>query len=167
MKPTLILRHRRENLKKCSLRGLEGKPGFQFYSYPNGELPSLQDYLVLTMDAPLLTKEDASYGLLLIDSLWRYSEKMLRFVEQKASAQGVHLIRRTLPNGYRTAYPRRQLDCSEPDRGLASIEALYIAFHLLQWPTQGLLDHYHWKEPFLQINPSVVANQDNGKQGHL
>lgn len=145
--PTIVLRHARENLKKCSLRGLEIRSDFRFYSYPRCILPDLTGYLILTLDAPPLKKEDAFAGLFLLDSTWRYAQKMLNFVEKQSS-----LNRRSIPSHFRTAYPRRQEDCLDPIRGLASIEALYIAYHILGRDTDGLLDRYHWKDLFLEIN---------------
>jgi len=59
--PTIILRHRKENLKKCSLRGLEDR--MHFVQYPNEAIPDLTGYVVLTPDAPLLEK---AKGLCLI-----------------------------------------------------------------------------------------------------
>lgn len=145
--PTVILRHQRENLKKCSLRGLESRPDFQFFSYPHAKLPNLSGYLLLTLDAPLLTSNDQANGLFVLDSTWRYAKKMLNFVESQCLIQ-----KRSIPSQFRTAYPRRQEDCSDPDRGLASIEALYIALSILGRPTEGLLDNYHWKDDFLELN---------------
>ena len=37
---TAIIRHRRENLKKCSLIGLEAMVGLDFYTYPIDPLPT-------------------------------------------------------------------------------------------------------------------------------
>jgi pre-rRNA-processing protein TSR3 len=145
--PTLVWRHRRENLKKCSLRGLESRPDFRFFSYPNEILPDLTGYILLDLDAPPLIKEDAHRGLLILDATWRYAETMLRIVNVKPG-----LVRRSIPLHYRTAYPRRQDDCCDPERGLASIEAVYIAYHILGRDTHGLLDNYYWKEKFLQLN---------------
>jgi pre-rRNA-processing protein TSR3 len=65
------------------------------------------------------------------------------------------LPRRSLPEEFVTAYPRRQSDCSEPDRGLASVEALAVAHALMGRPWLSLLDLYHWKEDFLQKNSSI------------
>ncbi len=142
--PTLILRHRKENLKKCSLRGLKEREGFHFYSYPLTEsLPDLAHYVILSIEGPLLAETDAKYGLLLIDGTWRHAAKMQKILPSS-------LKRRSLPCHFRTAYPRRQEDCSDPIRGLASIEALYIAYQVLQRDTSELLDHYYWKEPFLR-----------------
>ncbi|MGH7226876.1 MAG: DUF309 domain-containing protein, partial [Gemmataceae bacterium] len=50
------------------------------------------------------------------------------------------------------AYPRVSKLGTDPDNGLASIEALFVAYHLLGRPTAGLLDHYHWSEEFLRSN---------------
>jgi pre-rRNA-processing protein TSR3 len=149
--PTLILRHRKENLKKCSLRGLEIRNDFRFIRYPCKVWPDLTGYCLLTIDAPLLSEEDKNLGLFLIDGTWKYAQTM-----EKSLPKNVPLIKRSLPSHFRTAYPRCQTACPEPERGLASIEALYLAFLLTGRPTQGLLDHYHWKEEFLKKNAQPV-----------
>ncbi len=145
--PTVVLRHRKENLKKCSLRGLEERDDFLFLTYPRDPCPPLKGYLILAMDAPPLSTADADLGLFLIDGTWRYAETMYNNTPGLDS-----LVKRSIPTHYRTAYPRRQDDCPDPERGLASIEALYIAYHLLGRQTDGLLDHYHWKDEFLRMN---------------
>ena len=58
-------------------------------------------------------------------------------------------------NGYHTAYPRVSKAGTDPDNGLASVEALYLVHHLLGRPTAGLLDHYRWAAEFLQKNELV------------
>ncbi len=142
--PTIILRHNRENLKKCSLRGLESRSDLIFYSYPlKYELPDLSNYVVLTLDAPELSKEDAECGIFLIDGTWRYAEKMFKVLKPPFET-------RSLPKSAKTAYPRRQEDCLDPERGLASCEALYLAYVILGREPTGLLDHYYWKEQFLK-----------------
>lgn len=145
--PTVVLRHRKENLKKCSLRGLESRADFRFFSYPNPILPDLTGYIVLEIDAPPLTANDADKGLLLLDATWRHAEKMVKFAN---GISGTHP--RSIPSEFRTAYPRRQNDCPDPERGLASLEAIYIAYRILGRDTTGLFDGYHWKDQFLQLN---------------
>jgi pre-rRNA-processing protein TSR3 len=142
---TIIIRHRRENLRKCSLTGLEHRPDLKFYTYPIDPLPDLTGYLVLKVGAPPLSAADRGKGLLLIDGTWRLAERMERQLQQGLEA-------RSLPGGYRTAYPRRQTGCPSEDEGLSSIEALYLAHKCLNLSTEGLLDHYHWKDHFLMIN---------------
>lgn len=148
---TVVLRHRRENLKKCSLRGLESRPDFKFYTYPKDEVPPLENYIMLCLDAPPLTKEDAAHGLFILDSTWRYAETMMRQVKGE-------IIKRSLPDSWRTAYPRRQEDCSDPERGLASVEAIYIAYQIMGRDTSGLLDNYHWRDLFLDKNKSLIIS---------
>ena len=142
--PTIILRHKRENLKKCSLRGLESRKDLCFLTYPLSKLPNLDNYCILTLDAPILSREDAERGLFLIDGTWRYAQTMSKIIP----ITGGHVYR-SLPKDLRTAYPRRQPDCPDPSRGLASIEALYAAYSLLGRSTDGILDNYYWRDPFL------------------
>lgn len=148
--PTVVIRHRLENLKKCSLRGLESRSDFHFISYPYSSLPNLQNYIILTLHAPPLTEADSQHGLLILDATWRYAAKMLKPLDNQP-----HFIYRSLPTHFRTAYPRRQPDCPDPERGLASIEAIYLSYRLLQRDTQGLLDQYYWKEQFFSINQII------------
>lgn len=147
---TVILRHRRENLKKCSLRGLEKRADFRFYTYPQEPLPEMPETILLTMGAPPLTREDGDKNILLIDGTWKLAATM-----EKSLPKG--FIERSLPCHFRTAYPRRQTECPDPDTGLASIEALYIAFFILGRPLDGLLEHYHWREAFFQRNPELQS----------
>jgi pre-rRNA-processing protein TSR3 len=148
---TLILRHRRENLKKCSLQGLEKRADMRFYSYPNDLLPPLNGYFLLDIEAPLLTEADAGLGIFLLDATWRYTEKMCRVTE---GAEG--LVKRRLPDLFRTAYPRRQEDCLDPERGLASVEALFVAYWIMGRDCNGLLDGYYWKDQFLEKNKQFL-----------
>lgn len=149
--PTIILRHRKENLKKCSLRGLETRTDMRFFTYPRDALPPLDGYVMLSMDGPLLSEDDNQYGLFLIDGTWRYADVMGRFVART----GAPVIHRSLPASLRTAYPRRQDDCAEPERGLASVEALYAAYVLMGRSGEGILDNYHWRDEFLRINDKL------------
>lgn len=145
--PTVVLRHRRENLKKCSLSGLETRADFKFFTYPKDKIQPLTGYVMLSFEGPLLTKEDANKGLFILDGTWRYAEKMYKSQEHFQKME-----KRSLPVHFKTAYPRRQDDCEDAERGLSSIEAIYIAYHLLGYPTNGLLDRYYWKEEFLEMN---------------
>ena len=109
--PTVIIRHRLENLKKCSLRGLENRSDFVFLTYPYSALPDLHNYIILMLNAPPLTINDRNHGLLILDATWRYAAKMLKPLEAQP-----HFLYRSLPSHYRTAYPRRQNDCPKAIR---------------------------------------------------
>jgi len=98
--------------------------------------------VVLHLEGEPLSIEDQDKGLFLIDGTWRYSERMFDSLSPPFEI-------RSLPSHYQTAYPRKQEDCIDPTRGLASVEALYIAYQILGRDPSGLLDHYHWKDQFL------------------
>lgn len=149
---TLIIRHARENLKKCSLRGLESSGDYLFLTYPGLVLPDLTGYFLLSIEGEVLSSEDSTKGMLLLDGTWRYAMKMQKFVLERFD-----LPKRKLPDQFRTAYPRRQEECLDPERGLASIEALYAANFLLGRKTEGLLDNYHWKDEFLVKNQGLFS----------
>jgi pre-rRNA-processing protein TSR3 len=141
--PTVIVRHSHENPRKCSVLPLRGREDILFLTYPVKERPCLAGYVRLAAEGPELTHDDAASGLLLLDGSWRWAGKM--------TAEFADVPARSL-QGWRTAYPRISKQGTDPDNGLASVEALFIAYHVLGRPTQGLLDHYRWAEQFLRIN---------------
>lgn len=101
------------------------------------------------MGGPVLSGSDVNCGLLVLDGTWRHVEPM-----QKAhSAVPV----RSLPPLI-TAYPRTSKVHSDPDGGLATIEAIYAAYRLLGRDTTGLLDHYHWATEFVELNRQFWPN---------
>jgi pre-rRNA-processing protein TSR3 len=149
--PTYVLRHRKENLNKCSLRGLETRDDFIFLRYPIKALPPLNTYLLLALDGKPLTAEDKDRGLFVLDATWAHAQTMRQFVDRQITMET-----RSIPAGFRTAYPRRQPDCENEEAGLASIEAIYIAYSILGRDVSGLLDNYHWKEEFLSKNSHLL-----------
>jgi pre-rRNA-processing protein TSR3 len=155
--PTVIVRHRHENPRKCSILPLRGRPDLVFLDYPVRQRPALEGYVRLAADGPELSAADAACGLLLLDGSWRWAEAMTRdFVE--IPPRSLH--------GWRTAYPRVSKRGTDPDNGLASVEALFAAYHVLGRPTGGLLGHYHWAAEFLRINgleaAGAVIESDTG-----
>jgi pre-rRNA-processing protein TSR3 len=139
---TTVIRHPKEKIRKCSLRFLHerpemtflrGKPGFQF---------DATGFTLLAVDAPALSIADAGRPLLLLDSTWRWLPQLLACVTGTP-------VQRSIPGELRTAYPRVSKVFEDPEAGLASIEALYVARKLLGDDDESLLDGYHWKEPFL------------------
>jgi len=141
--PTIVVRSPRENPRKCSILPLRGRADVVFLQLPVTSLPPLEGYIRLAADGPALSSADAACGLLLLDASWRRASAMTRAFEQ-VPPRSLH--------GWRTAYPRVSKRGTDPDNGLASVEALFLAYHLLGRPTTGLLDHYHWADDFLQRN---------------
>jgi pre-rRNA-processing protein TSR3 len=140
---TLIVRHPNENPRKCSVLPLKGRPDLVFITYPVRQRPPLEGYVRLAAEGPPLTAEDAGSGLLLLDGSWRWAGEMTRAFRD-VPPRSLH--------GYRTAYPRVSKQGTDPDHGLASVEALFLAYRLLGRPTEGLLDYYRWKDEFLRLN---------------
>jgi pre-rRNA-processing protein TSR3 len=140
---TIIVRHPRENPKKCSILPLQGRADVRIIPYPAADLPSLDGYIRLAADGPELSEADRDCGILLLDGSWRSAGKMVASFEA-VPPRALH--------GWQTAYPRVSKLGTDPDNGLASLEALYIAYHILGRPTDGLLDHYHWAAQFLELN---------------
>ena len=141
--PTVIVRHPRENPRKCSVLPLRGRPGLLFLAYPVRERPDLTGYIRLAAEGPELSAADAAAGVLLLDGSWRRAGAMTRAFAD-VPPRSLH--------GWVTAYPRVSKLGTDPDNGLASVEALFIAHHILGRPTEGLLDHYRWAEEFLRLN---------------
>lgn len=140
---TIIVRNRRENPKKCTILPLSGRDDVRILSYPVAEMPDLDGYVRLAAEGPALSETDRDAGILLLDGSWRSAGKM--------NARFQSVPPRSL-SGWKTAYPRVSKLGTDPDNGLASIEALYIAHRILGRPTAGLLDHYRWAERFLELN---------------
>lgn len=140
---TTIVRSPRENPRKCSVLPLRDRADVQFLSYPALNPPSFEGYVRLAADGPELSAADRAHGILLVDGSWRASNKMVTHFAA-VPPRSLH--------GWKTAYPRVSKQGTDPDNGLASIEALYIAYHILGRPVDGLLDHYHWAARFLELN---------------
>ena len=101
-------------------------------------------FILLAVDAPPLSIADQGKPLLLLDSTWRWLPQLDACVTGKP-------IRRSIPGGLCTAYPRVSKVFDDPANGLASIEALYVARKLLGDDDPQLLHGYHWKNEFLRI----------------
>jgi pre-rRNA-processing protein TSR3 len=140
---TVIIRSIKENPKKCSVMPLKGKPGITLVNYPVEKAMILPNYIRLSAEGPPLSSADSGKGILLLDGSWRTAGNM-----EKDFAS---IPPRSLSN-YKTAYPRVSKLGTDPENGLASIEALYIAYVILGRDPQGLLDDYHWKKEFLELN---------------
>lgn len=98
--------------------------------------------ILLEVGAPVLSATDAGRRLLLLDGNWKHVE----FLRSRVVGTP---IARSLPT-IETAYPRRNRDGLDPQVGLASVEALYLALKILGQDDVSLLAEYHWREEFLR-----------------
>lgn len=136
--------HGKENPKKCTVEPLRGRVDFVYCDVAAIDRLDLAGYVRLGMTGgPRLGVHDAGRGLLILDGTWRHVARL------EAKVAGVPV--RTLPE-LSTAYPRASKVFADPAAGLATIEAIYAAYRILDRPTQGLLDQYRWAERFLELN---------------
>jgi len=147
--PTIIVRDKRENQRKCSILPLQGRADLIFFNYPVSANLNCDGYIRLAPDGPVLSPEDVQFGLLLLDGSWRRAGIMSKSYE--------NVPPRSL-RGFKTAYPRISKHGTDPGNGLASLEALFLAYHILGRPTEGLLSHYRWAEKFLMLNQLAPAS---------
>jgi pre-rRNA-processing protein TSR3 len=148
--PTVIIRDRRENPKKCTILPLRGRTDLIILPYSANLDQDLTGYVRLAPDGPGLSLADAGSGLLVLDGSWRRAEIMTKDYQ--------HVPPRSL-TGYRTAYPRVSKKGTDPVQGLATVEALFLAYHILGRATAGLLDHYRWADEFLRLNDLALASK--------
>lgn len=139
---TVVVRHVKERIAKCSLRFLHDRPEMTFYRNKPGFVFDATGYTLLAVDAPPLSPRDADRPLLLLDSTWRWLPQLLACVTGEP-------VLRSIPGDVKTAYPRTSKVFEDPAAGLASIEALYLARKLLGDDDPSLLEGYHWKDAFL------------------
>lgn len=148
----LIVVRRGEDPAKCTVRPLRGTPGLEFLPYPLRSQPDLSRHLLLAPDAPPLSPEDAGRPLLLLDASWRHAAKMRKSVEPGEA--------RSIPPGWKTAYPRRSKTHADPDAGLATVEALFAALCTLGFRDDSLLRFYPWRAAFLELNHDLLTALD-------
>jgi pre-rRNA-processing protein TSR3 len=141
--PTTVIRHPKERISKCSLRFLHGRPEMTFLRAKPGWRFDATGFTLLAVEAPALSPEDAGRPLLLLDSTWRWLPQLMACLHGEP-------VRRSIPGGLETAYPRTSKVFEDPAGGLASIEALYVARRLLGDEDASLLEGYHWREAFLR-----------------
>ncbi len=139
---TTVIRHEKENVRKCSLRFLHGRPEMTLLKQRPGLRFDATGFTLLAVDAPPLSPADAGRPLLLLDSTWRWLPRLFACLDGTP-------VPRAIPGDLRTAYPRTSKVFEDPAAGLASIEALYVARALLGDDDPTLLDGYHWKDTFL------------------
>ena len=141
--PTIIVVHGKERASKCTVHPLRGRAGFEFWKHPLRSIPPLGNYVRIGMGGQLLSKADAERGLLVLDGTWHLAGRMAFAVRD--------VPLRSLPD-WKTAYPRKSKTRSDPAGGLATIEALFAAYTILERSTAGLLDGYFWADEFLRLN---------------
>ncbi len=139
-----VIRHPRENKKKCSLRHLHDNPNFEFFNASEDFSFDATGYTLLEIDAPAMSEADADRPILLLDSTWFLLPKI------RAKVYG-DFVPRSLPPTIKTAYPRVSKMHNDPS-GLATIEALYAAMRAIGKQDPTVIRQYTFAKKFLEIN---------------
>lgn len=153
--PTVIVVHPKEKRRKCTVEPLRGRDGFSFWTYPRRGPEPLVGYVRLGLGGPELSEADAAAGLLVLDGTWRLAGRM----EDDYSSVPI----RTLP-AWETAYPRVSKLFDDPLGGLATIEAVFVAYTVLGRSVDGLLNEYHWRDKFLALNATQLRDSRAARQ---
>jgi pre-rRNA-processing protein TSR3 len=160
MKPDCIIIDR-ESKKKCSIYPLVSRQDLVFrHSGTISSLPEncLDGYVFLHVDGKPLEPTDAGYPLLLLDASWKRALLLARLPALQ------RLAKRSIGK-FITCYPRVSKQYAMPPMGLASVEAIYAAYLIQGREDVSLLDHYHWKEQFLQSNEQEILYWRNAWKG--
>ncbi|BBM84095.1 hypothetical protein [Candidatus Uabimicrobium amorphum] len=144
-----IIRHEKESKKKCTIYPLKYREDLRFINANFIDNYDYEGYVLLHVDGEPLSVNDKDKPLLLVDASWRWADRI--FTSEKINS----LPRRSIC-GFVTAYPRKSNFYDDPDTGLASVEALYIASLMRGKEDLSLLDHYYWKQEFLEKNVEVI-----------
>ncbi len=156
LKPDIVIKDR-ESKQKCSIEPLRGRPDLLFFH--SEQLNTLQPdimegYLFLHVEGQPLTEADFGQPLLLLDASWRRAFRLAQLPIFHS------LSKRCLPE-FLTSYPRVSKLYALPHGGLASVEALYVARLIQGREEPMLLEHYHWREQFLQLNHEKISHWQN------
>lgn len=155
---------RAEKPNKCTILPLESRRDFAIRRFARGRpIPRLTADLLLHLQGPPLPELGQALHrvrrLGLVDCHWH----RLPLIVQQIEAPLPMLAR--IPDGFVTAYPRRNKQGLDPMGGLATIEAAFIAAAFLGVWDETLLERYHFASQFLAANASVFAAFGLSKAG--
>lgn len=154
-----ILVDKLENPRKCTIQPLKGRADFTFrYFSGNKPIAPFTADCLLHIDGECLSEIPRSSlrSLALIDCTW----KKVPGVLQRLPIPLPKLVR--MPDGFVTAYARKNKQGQDPDGGLATIEALFIAAAFMGYWDLSLLDTYYFKNDFLEMNKNLWKQYELG-----
>ena len=142
----------KENPKKCTIHPIKDRSDFSIQMYQNKTtLLEFNSDCLLHVDGKCLStfrKKDCEEikRLGLIDSHWQRVPDILNSITNSLP----RLIK--IPSDFITGYPRKSKNDEDPEGGLATIEALFIAAAFLGNWDESLLEKYYFKDDFLTLN---------------
>lgn len=155
---------RTERVNKCTILPLAYRDDFAIRRIRRGvPLDPLTGDLLLHPDgesletlAPRLLAERAVGRVSAIDCIWKQLPGFLSWVPEPLP------LLAGIPPGFVTAYPRKNKVDQDPDGGLATIEALFIADAFLGGWDETLFAEYYFGPAFLESNAAVFAEYGLG-----
>ena len=149
-----ILVDKSESVTKCTILPLEYRADFEIRRFTrNRPIAPLSGDFLLHPEGRLLTSPaDVSPQvgkISLIDCNWRRLGGILDHLERPWP----ELVR--IPEDFVTAYPRRNKQGLDPENGLATIEALFIAAAFCGVWDETLLKEYYFAPRFLEMNKDI------------
>jgi pre-rRNA-processing protein TSR3 len=138
-----------ETPNKCTILPLADRADFLIMRPARSEpIPTLTGDLLLHPDGELLSQIKGLNvkRLSVIDSNWKWLPLLMGRVQPPVP----RLAR--IPAGFKTAYPRRSKKNTDPEEGLATIEAVFIAAAFLGHWDETLFAKYHFGAEFLAMN---------------
>lgn len=150
-----VLVDRAETPNKCTILPLAYRTDFEILRFePNQRLKALTgDFFLHPEGRPLhqISWEKRPAKISAVDCTWKKLERLIARIDGPMPTLG------RIPDGFVTAYPRRDKKGEDPEAGLATIEALFIAAAFVGTWDESLLARYHFAERFLEANRATFA----------
>lgn len=170
-----------ETPNKCTIAPLAPRPDFRLIRVEGRKpLGALSSPILLHHEGECITRLRSEpkqvSGIASVDCIWR----RLDFLLARIDAPLPRLVR--IPDGFETAYPRRSENDTDPEGGLATIEAIFVASAFLGNWDPTLLSKYYFGRRFIEMNrvrfldggvsqaadpsllPSFIAPERNSRQ---
>ncbi len=160
----LVLQDHKENRRKCTVEPLRAVQGVELRRLrqprPRERPTDVPPGVLLEVDseAPELRADDlrepaTEARCLVLDATWARVPSLRRRLVLDPQRH----VRRSLPPGLVTAYPRRSKLYEDPGSGLATVEAIFAVSVIFGEPRADFLRSYVWRGVFLERNSEVLA----------
>jgi|GEM_PF-400576 len=146
-----------ESANKCSVAPLTFRTDFRFTRVrANNPLGPMQCELMLhhAGESVLEWRGKNVKGIGVIDCNW----KRLPTIQSRVVAPHASFVR--IPEGFVTAYPRTSKRGTDPDKGLATIEAIFTAAALIGHIDPTLFERYQFGKRYLELNAEAFHSFD-------
>lgn len=143
----VVLKDYHENEKKCSILPLKGRPEFEFVDFKEFDSYDFSGLTMLHPEGEPIDKLGKETKLLIVDSNWTKARRKYTRLE-KFNLKKIRI------DGFQTAYPWKKY---APPNTLCSIEALFVARLLAGIYDPEIMNHYYYKDKFLELNKEKIA----------